>query len=1522
MRQRTVVPVVYLCLIVTASCITIQNSKLSSYVPTKKAAEANKLPVADAYGKLPLSFEVNRGQTESQVRFLSRGSGYTLFLTSREAVLRFSGGHIAEGQTQPVHPAVLRMAWSGANTSPEIAGVEELPGDSNYFIGHDPSQWRTNIPSYAKVKYHNVYPGVDLIYYGNQRQLEYDLVVAPGTTPRDIRLDLQGTDHLAVDAQGDVVVGLNGREVRLQKPLVYQETKGGRREIYGRYVIEGDHQVGFDVAAYDMSSPLVIDPVLVYSTYLGGSANDSGNAIAVDVSGNAYVTGSTGSANFPTLTPLQASLAGGGSDTDVFVAKLNASGTALVYSTYLGGGNQDQGNSIAVDSSGNVYVTGSTLSTNFPTTPGAAQTALGGVSDAFVAKLNSTGTALSYSTYLGGNTNDGGNGIAVDASGNAYVTGSTNSTNFPTTAGAFQTTFGGSAAPPTSGDAFVTKLNVTGSVSYSTYLGGGALDYGMAIALDASGNAYVTGSTQSNNFPTTPGAVQTFFAGSSSVTASIGDAFVTKLNSTGASLVYSTYLGGNSGDVGNGIAVDASGNAYVAGSAQSTNFPVLNSFQAALAGSQNVFISKVNPTGATLSYSTYLGGSGADQANGIAIDSSGNAYVTGATSSTNFPVTTGAFQVALAGGVNDAFVAQLNGAGSTLVYSTYLGGSGDDKGLGIAVDASGNAYVAGNTGSSNLPVVSPIQATLGGGLDAFVAKIGANNPLPALTSLSPSSATAGSAGFTLTVNGANFVAGAAVQWNGAPRSTTFVSSTQLTASIPSGDIAAVGTAQVSVVDPSPGGGPSNSLTFTIVASGGNLVPTLTSLSPTSATAGGGSFILTASGQNFVSGSVVLWNGGSRPTTFVSGTQLTATISASDIAATGTAQVTVFNPAPGGGTSNGLSFAINNSLPALTGMTPAFAVAGGAQFILTVTGTGFASNAVVNWNGSARTTTFVSNAQLTASITAGDIAAAGTASVTVSNPGPGGGVSNALTFSIVTAGNNPVPMIISLAPSAANAGGAAFSLTVNGLNFIASSSVQWNGSIRPTTFVSSTQVTATIPASDISASGTALVTVFTPAPGGGTSNAATFTINPPGFNPVPIISGLSPSGTVAGSGGFTLTVNGSNFVAGAVVQWNGSARPTSFASSTQLQATISASDVALANTVLVTVINPAPGGGTSNAVAFTISAVAPNPVPTLTSLSPSIGPAGGASFTLTVNGSNFVAGAVVQWNGAARSTTFVSASQVTASIPASDITAVGTASVTVLNPIPGGGSSNALTFTITNLPIVNVGGTLSAASFSSLPLAPSSLASVFGANFSSTTVHANTLPLPFTLGGATLRINGFAAALIDVSPQQINFQIPQEVAGLSQATITVTTGSGTSSPVTINLANFNPGLFATNQQGSGQGAVLIANTASVAAPLGAFPGSRPAIRGEFISIFCTGLGAVTNQPADGVPASGLSFTTTAPTVNIGGIPAQVSFSGLAPDFVGLYQVNVLVPDGVTSNSSVPVVLSIGGVISNTVTIAVQ
>jgi len=694
--------------------------------PSQASEPSRHVTRPGSYGHLSLSFEANQGQTDGQVQFLAHGQGYTLFLTAREAVFAFCPpaapgpqpkGSAPRTGTGPDTPgtaqAVVRMQLLGANPAPQVVGLEELPGKANYFRGNDPQQWRTNVPTYGKVKYAVVYPGVDLVYYGQSRQLEYDFVVAPGVDPTVITLGFAGIDRVDVDAQGDLVLATPGGPLRFQKPAVYQERDGRRQAIAGGYVLKSPYQVGFQVAAYDTTKPLVIDPVLAYSTYLGGSSTDLGQGIAVDAAGHAYITGETSSTNFPTTSGALQTAPGG--FRDAFVTKLNPAGAALVYSTYLGGSGTDVGRAIAVDGAGNAYVTGHTASPNFPTTPGASQTTLAGFRDAFVTKLNPAGSALVYSTYLGGSNSDEGVGIAVDSTGSAYVTGDTVSPNFPTTPGAFQTTLG----RPFASNAFVTKLNPAGSaLVYSTYLGGTGGDSGLGIAVDSTGNAYVTGETSSPNFPTTPGALQATLGASFAT-----NAFVTKLNPAGSDLVYSTYLGGNDFDRGLGIAVDSTGHAYVTGETSSPNFPTTSgALQTTLGRFADAFVTQLDPTGSNLLFSTYLGGNGVDVANGIAVDAAGNTYITGSTHSPNFPTTPSAFQTTL-GGLADAFVTQLDPTGSNLVFSTYLGGSSNDFGQGIAVDAAGAAYVAGFTSSPNFPTAHPLQPTLNGRQNAFVAKI-------------------------------------------------------------------------------------------------------------------------------------------------------------------------------------------------------------------------------------------------------------------------------------------------------------------------------------------------------------------------------------------------------------------------------------------------------------------------------------------------------------------------------------------------------------------------------------------------------------------------------------------------------------------------------------------------------------------------------------------------------------------------------------------------------------------------------
>jgi hypothetical protein len=737
-----------------------QTAKFGPRTSSSQAGPKAQAKLLASYGTLPLSFEANQGQLDERVKFVTRAGSYTLFLTRDEAVLAFSGKKsnpnnarigaaaftLSHGMATPNVRGVLEMKLRNANLAAKVTGADELAGKSNYFIGNDPRKWRT-VTNYAKVKYERIYPGIDLVYYGNQQQLEYDFIVAPRADSHRIAFDIAGAKQIRRDKDGDLVLDLGEDEIRWHKPLVYQEKNGTRREIAARYTITDTNQVGFELAKYDANQPLYIDP-LIYSTYLGGSSFDSGRAIAVDGAGNAYVTGKTYSMDFPIVSgAFQKTLSG---DDDVFVTKFNPGGSALIYSTYLGGsGSADGGGDIAagiqVDGSGNAYLTGTTFSSDFPTTAGAFQTVCGGsgncnVGDGFVTKLNSTGSALVYSSYLGGSSYNNAEAITVDSAGSAYVTGGTESTDFPITPGAFQTTSGGGAK------AFLTKFNPTGSgLVYSTYLGGsgGPIggDHGYGVAVDSAGSAYVTGATDSRDFPVTPGAFQSSCDGGGFGCSA--NAFITKFNTTGSGLVYSSYLGGTDIDWGMAVAVDSLGNAYVAGTTYSKDFPTTSGgFQTTCGGGGNnfsncwdAFVTKMNPDGSALVYSNYLGGTNDDWGIGITVDGSGYAYVIGYTQSTDFP-TKLPLQPTILGELS-AFVTKIDPTGSALAYSTYLGGIGefasDYEGIfymvepfvGIAVDKSGNAYVTGRTDSYSFPTMTPLQPFRIGVGDAFVAKISA-----------------------------------------------------------------------------------------------------------------------------------------------------------------------------------------------------------------------------------------------------------------------------------------------------------------------------------------------------------------------------------------------------------------------------------------------------------------------------------------------------------------------------------------------------------------------------------------------------------------------------------------------------------------------------------------------------------------------------------------------------------------------------------------------------------------------------
>lgn len=663
-------------------------------------AGSHRASISQTYGKLPLSFEANRGQADARVKFLSRGSSHNLFLTTNETVLALRNGH---------ESTVLRFAWAGGNQSPRLSGLNALPGVSNYLVGNNTS-WRTGVPHYAAVRYHGIYPGIDLVWHGKQEQLEYDLLVTPGADPGRIKLKVTGADRLEIDRAGQLILHTGKTRVMQPKPFIYQQTGKSRQQIAGHYALLGKQEVGFVLGNYNRRKTLVIDPVLSYSTYLSGSNSEFGYGIAVDKQGHTYVTGEVLSSDFPTtFGTTQTRYSGSG---DAFVTKLSSSGSSLVYSTYLGGSDRDFGFEIGVNSEGQAYVTGSTTSTDFPLSAKAAQPVFGGIQDAFVAKLSRSGRFLVYSTYLGGSGLDFGSEVVVSTAGNAYVVGYTQSTDFPVTTGAFQTTLGGVQ------DAFLTRLDPAGSPVYTTYLGGSADEVGIGIAVDTAGNAYAAGSTASEDFPISAGGFQTTLGGGF-------DAFVTVLVPEGSTSRYSTYLGGTNNDFGVAVAVNSAGNAYLTGSTASTDFPISTGAVQTVygGGSFDGFVARLDAQGTTLQYSTYLGGSELDNSFGIALGQAGAVYVTGQTFSADFVTTSDAFKATLGSDDLDAFVTGFSATG-TLTYSTYMGGDGSDIGSAIAMDADDNVYIAGYTESFNYPTTNgAFQKTLNGIQAAFVTKL-------------------------------------------------------------------------------------------------------------------------------------------------------------------------------------------------------------------------------------------------------------------------------------------------------------------------------------------------------------------------------------------------------------------------------------------------------------------------------------------------------------------------------------------------------------------------------------------------------------------------------------------------------------------------------------------------------------------------------------------------------------------------------------------------------------------------------
>ncbi len=747
---------------------------------TTQAQVSTRPPVSSL--SLPLFFEANQGQTDSRVKFMARGHGYGLFLTADEAVLELQRSAVSH---QPTASSVIRMRLAGANAAPQVSGAQILPGKSNYFIGNDAKKWRRNVPQFAQVEYSNVYPGVDLAYYGHQGQLEYDFRVAPGADPSRIAMSFEGASaHLE---SGDLVLSNSQGDIRFHSPNVYQSNGNTQQSVAGRFLQLAENRIGFEVGAYDRSRELVIDPILSYSSFLGGTGIESGSKIAADTGLNIYVAGITFSTDFPTtvgvVQPNNSVVP------DVFIARINPAqppASQLVYATYLGGtGSELNVAGVGVDNAFNVYVAGTTNSPDFPTngrnTPFQA-TATG--THGFLSKLDSGAANLLYSTYLAGNGIDTLTGLAVDGIRQlAFVTGTTGSTDaatgFPATTTGYQTS---SLAPS---QFFASEINTTGSgftsMLYSTYFGGanpaGAQTIGGGIAVDLNDNMYITGGTNFLFDPTANGAdprtnfpilnaQQACLNEAPSVTActldaSHIDAFVAKINPNrpnGAGLLYSTYLGGALDDIGLAVAVDNANNSYVTGQTSSNNWVPPTSplpFQSTLKAAPDAFIAKIgNPSGTStifpLTYFTYLGGSGVDFGNDITVDTVQAAHVTGSTSSNDLPLTLNPLQTCQ--GNNDAFVGLIltTASGTTGSYLTCLGGTSFDQGTGIAIDPNKDGsptFVAGETQSANFPTVNPLHANLNGSAqDAFVSVISANSTFAYDTNsptVSPSPATAG-----------------------------------------------------------------------------------------------------------------------------------------------------------------------------------------------------------------------------------------------------------------------------------------------------------------------------------------------------------------------------------------------------------------------------------------------------------------------------------------------------------------------------------------------------------------------------------------------------------------------------------------------------------------------------------------------------------------------------------------------------------------------------------------------------------
>lgn len=970
------------------------------------------------YGRFPLAFEENQGQLDPQVRFAARGRDLAALLTDQGPVLVSGGGEV-------------RMALQGAS-GPGAAPVAEraLPGKVNVFIGNDPSKWKAGIRTFEDVRYRGVYPGVDLVVHGRQGRFEYDFELQPGANAEQIRVRFEGA-KAKLNARGELELVLPGGGTLVQRaPVAYRS--GDKKKVAARNRVFADGSVGFWVDKRERGAGVVIDPVLVYSTYLGGTANEFPVGMAVDVLGNAYITGNTLSADFPVASALQRNNTGG---QDVYVAKVDDTGRALVYSTYVGGSADETGRDLAADASGAVYVVGFTTSDDFPTA-NAFQRQKRGSQDGFIFKLSPSGNAMVYGTYFGGSADTLVNGIALDAYGDAYLTGNTGSDDFPI-ANAFQTTIAGGH------DSFVAELSANGqTLLYSSYLGGSGDDFAREIAVDPTGAAYIVGYTNSFDFPHL-NAVQPTLRGPAG---SDTDAFLTKVNPAGTAIVFSTYLGGTRYDEADDVTVDPIGVVTVAGYTASLDFPLVNEQQSTYGGgSSDGFVTRYTAAGDAITYSSYIGGMGQDGVRGVAVEASGGVFLGGYTASTDFP-NDGTVPPSANSGGFDAFVTHFT-AGGNRDFSTYLGGAGDDYGRGLAVDGSGNAYTTGQTNSTNFPVVAgAIQGTRSGGNDAFLAKVGTT--VAQVTAVNPSSGpTAG--GTVISISGVNFNAGSTVTVGGnGCINVTVISTTTITCATPAH---AAGVVDVTVNRRVSGSATATgAFTYTSSPPPPPPSPTITRIAPPSGTAAGGT-TFTITGTNFQPGATISFGGAAATgISFVSPTTLTGDTPAH---AAGAVDVVVTNPdgqPPAATLAGGFTFVAG---PAVTDITPRASPVTG-QTTVAITGTGFSTGVTISIGGNPLLSPSVASSTRVTGIAPPH--PAGVVDVVAINPD---GQRGALVGAFVYA---PPPSVSSITPASGPAAGET-RVTIMGASFVSGATVTIDGVAATSVgVISATQIDATMP----------------------------------------------------------------------------------------------------------------------------------------------------------------------------------------------------------------------------------------------------------------------------------------------------------------------------------------------------------------------------------------------------------------------------------------------------------------------------